>query len=721
MTMTIRALNAQNDGSILEFRPEGGSPRRVVASTRLMVQDTQTIAPDRAIVVMSAFGGVQGEVALLDTASARFLRRTRFAHGAAMRLLHQPGDARVVVLGKTMVSVLDAETLSIKTLWTAAEQIGAEDPDTRTWQLFDSSSLPQQDLRSLGVAPTGAARFALRPTVSAAAWCPGGPLRWLDMATPKIDHGPDHQATFAADLTLFEIDLDTGVLRRRPLWSGYARHYSNRHEDIIAMHADGRRALIRATGLVATPSAPRRSLLRRLFAGPAPDPTTPPPGHLALRTTLWDLDRGTPVGPLDLAHMPVDHIQTDLKPLSRLAAPLRFDTPIDPAPKGPPAPRAEHGPDVLAGIAAGFPLDATWLEDGTIVVLLIGGLLRQIAPDGRVGPLLRPGPLPAFPITPGVARHPLETVRLVAEGPAALRLDGDAAAARVTLPPFRAVPLADGTIVEIPADTLRTKEDWTSAFTIVRKTLLGARPANIRLPNKAPERIVEGLHKMANVVRTRFDEVMTDKFWSPLFVVRGVAFSEEAFCDTLRAARPDGASEALSALILAFTRHYPTLIDAGNEENDRTCLTDCVLTALLLSDRVPTACWRWICRRDADHDPSFFSALGEVVLPVTGVARRDILKLVVRTAVQEFATQNYTSSILQIGAMTQVRDALHRGDVAATDLAVLLHAQTAAQARCGGLSWSSGAGPAGVLSEIARRLDPNQPSESALQAALNRI
>ena len=179
---------------------------------------------------------------------------------------------------------------------------------------------------------------------------------------------------------------------------------------------------------------------------------------------------------------------------------------------------------------------------------------------------------------------------------------------------------------------------------------------------------------------------------------------------------------ALDTLVRAFMRHQRATVDvtAGEDETARgdhvpMCLAETVLTAIRLSDRIPAGCWRWIVRRDGQHDTHTSAVLGPRVIDPLGLqGRDDLVALAVRVGLQDFATQDWEGSLLRIGAMPSVAAELHAGRLAPDRLAHVLRRQLRAQARGGGLSWSTEAGERGILAEIARRLDPAQPAEQAL-------
>jgi hypothetical protein len=66
MSIEIRALNAQYEGSLIEIERDGAQPVTVVASPSLEVLQILRVSDRQALVLLRAFGGPAGEVAMLD-------------------------------------------------------------------------------------------------------------------------------------------------------------------------------------------------------------------------------------------------------------------------------------------------------------------------------------------------------------------------------------------------------------------------------------------------------------------------------------------------------------------------------------------------------------------------------------------------------------------------------------------------------------------------------
>ncbi|MEO0823743.1 MAG: hypothetical protein AAF074_25450 [Pseudomonadota bacterium] len=432
---------------------------------------------------------------------------------------------------------------------------------------------------------------------------------------------------------------------------------------------------------------------------------------------------------IDFGYFPISALMEAFPRYPRPSARLRSEVPLAPVPMKRDKAIPEDPRPVLRRLAAALAVDVAWMPDGTMVALFHHGVLRQIRADATVGPLLRPEGLPYFGLSVFSTRFPLELVRLRPKDANTLVLASEFAEAEVTLPPFEATSWSDVTERPLPARVIRERELYDKDFKTVRRQMVKLRPGNIAIRDKSPASIVGGLPKMAEAVLARFDEVIIGGSWTPTFVVKGRAFTEEAFCASLLADPIPGAGEALDTLVRAFMRRVGMSVDITSDEGleaeeaqdgeIKICLTDTVLTAIRLSERIPAGCWRWIVGRDGLHDPYTTSVLSARVIEPLGLeGRDDLLKLAVRVSLQDFVGQSWQGSILGMSSMEAVAARLHQGALSPERLAGLLRSQLKAQARMGGLSWSTNAGQDTVLAEIARRLDTSQPSENALARLL---
>jgi hypothetical protein len=722
MSIEIRALNAQYEGSLIEIERDGAPPVTVVASPRLEVLQILRVSDRQALVLLRAFGGTAGEVAMLDIDDARIVRRTSLTKGSARRLLRSPDGRRIAILGESAIAVLDGETLGLLHLWSSARHVQAD-----SWRLEEAGGLSRDKTGAMAAKPQGAEHFILRPVPHAAAFRADGTIRTLFVSSERIEHGEGYFHTFRASLEVVDVDVEAGTLRRRTLWSGETPLHNVKGSEILAMDPGGRFALVRHSRLVATPEETGRGIARlwKRVAGDV-DPSAPPPGMIASRAEVWDLDTLRQVAPFDVGHFQRGALLGAFKPNHRPACMLRSDTPLAPRPMSGRGAEAENPDAVIASVAAGLPVDVAWMPDGTMVVLLHQGLLRQIRPDGTAGPLLRPEGLPYFGLNQTATRLPLELVRLRPEGPDRIVLQSGFAEAEVVLPPFAKAALSDTREQSVPVRVIRDRASWDQAFGKVRRGMLRLRPGNVTIPDRSPRSIVPGLHQMAEILRSRYGEVIMGRSWSPTFLVKDKAFPEEAFCAALLDAPIPGAAEALDALVRAFMRHQRAEVDVTAAEDPKArdapivmCLTETVLTAIRLSDRIPAGCWRWIVWRDGLHDTYTSEVLGPRVIEPLGLqGRDDLLTLAVRVGLQDFVSQSWECSILRIGAMQSVAADLHDGRLAPERLARLLRRQLRAQARTGGLSWSTKAGEQAIVEEIARRLDATEPTERALAGSL---
>ena len=76
----IRALNAQDNGSLIEICEGGTKPDLVIASPRLEISDIWRVSDAHAFIAMTSPNpsGERGEVARLDIAARKITKRSSF-------------------------------------------------------------------------------------------------------------------------------------------------------------------------------------------------------------------------------------------------------------------------------------------------------------------------------------------------------------------------------------------------------------------------------------------------------------------------------------------------------------------------------------------------------------------------------------------------------------------------------------------------------------------
>ncbi|MEO0823744.1 MAG: hypothetical protein AAF074_25455 [Pseudomonadota bacterium] len=282
MSIAIRALNAQDDGSLIEIKRDGQKDVLLTASPSLIVREIHRVSADHALLLMSHFSRAKGEVALLDIAWAQIVRRTPLPSGRARRLLRRPDGQRLAVLGQQGIAVLDGETLHLRNFWLFAER-----QDSETWRLVEHDAWSGRTASDASLNPEGADTFTVTPLNHAAAFRDDGLLRTLSVTRESIDHGRGMYDTYRISLVVADIDADAGLMRRRTLWSGETDTHASAVSEFIAMDPGGTRCLVRHTDLVVTPAREDggpAGLLKRLTR-PA-DPSAPPPASVCARRGL---------------------------------------------------------------------------------------------------------------------------------------------------------------------------------------------------------------------------------------------------------------------------------------------------------------------------------------------------------------------------------------------------------------------------------------------------
>ncbi len=245
------------------------------------------------------------------------------------------------------------------------------------------------------------------------------------------------------------------------------------------------------------------------------------------------------------------------------------------------------------------------------------------------------------------------------------------------------------------------------------------RPDFIKIKSLSADNVIAGVHKLADVVRRRFDEIVVHGRWEPTLVCQERAVREENICKILLELASAEAEGALSALLDAYLSHQGAERPVVWHLDDTTPACAPTAFALLqMTGRVSENVERFFANRDMDHDSYTVQQFEKFELERSQWAARDMLRLRLRLAVQDIGTGNFGKDLFKLYGLTDVAEGLGTGEYEATAFADLVAEVVNAQAPL--FSWATPLGVKGVIKMLADGLSADRPAIAELKQELEK-